>query len=196
MSILVSDFTPSPFKVSAELNGTDFAAGDAVQIASRATLYAGGPFTHADVRINARLQARAFTPENPRAEGFVFGSNSDGEDAGTRALADTHAKLDEHGQFDTRIELPQSDIYYGTVQVEAAVRAAVAKLEGMGATVLPVSLPNTDKALPVYYLVATAAWALADFEAAWNQTIAARQAGYRLASNPSTSARPKAKLAI
>ncbi len=122
LSILVSDFTPSPFKVSAELNGTDFAAGDAMRIDSRATLYAGGPFTHADVRINARLHARAFTPENPRAEGFVFGSNSDSEAAGTRALADTHAKLDEHGRFDTRIELPQSDIYYGTVQVEAAVR--------------------------------------------------------------------------
>jgi len=30
----------------------------------------------------------------------------------------------------------------------------------------------------LHYLVATAAWALADFEAAWNQTIAARQAGY------------------
>jgi len=30
----------------------------------------------------------------------------------------------------------------------------------------------------LHYLVATAAWALADFEAAWNQAIAARQAGY------------------
>ncbi len=30
----------------------------------------------------------------------------------------------------------------------------------------------------LHYLVATAAWALADFAAAWNQTIAARQAGY------------------
>ena len=30
----------------------------------------------------------------------------------------------------------------------------------------------------LHYLVATAAWALADFDAAWNQAIAARQAGY------------------
>lgn len=30
----------------------------------------------------------------------------------------------------------------------------------------------------LHYMVATAAWALADFEAAWNQAIAARQAGY------------------
>ncbi|MCC6455499.1 MAG: Asp-tRNA(Asn)/Glu-tRNA(Gln) amidotransferase subunit GatA [Caldilineaceae bacterium] len=41
-------------------------------------------------------------------------------------------------------------------EVEAAVRAAVAQLEAMGAQIVPIHLPNTDKALPVYYLVATA----------------------------------------
>lgn len=122
LSILVSDFTPSPFKVSAELDGAEFAAGDSVRIASRASLHAGGPFTHAEVRINARLEAGTFAPDNPRAAGYVFGSNSAGETGGTRALADTHARLDEHGAFDTRLELPESDIYYGTLRVEAAVR--------------------------------------------------------------------------
>ena len=34
--------------------------------------------------------------------------------------------------------------------------AAVAQLESLGAELVPISLPNTDKALPVYYLVATA----------------------------------------
>lgn len=56
-----------------------------------------------------------------------------------------------------RIGLPKEYFTEGMQpEVETAVRAAVAKLEEMGATVLPVSLPNTDKALPVYYLVATA----------------------------------------
>ena len=41
-------------------------------------------------------------------------------------------------------------------EVETAVRTAVAHLEGLGAEIIPISLPNTDKALPVYYLVATA----------------------------------------
>jgi aspartyl-tRNA(Asn)/glutamyl-tRNA(Gln) amidotransferase subunit A len=41
-------------------------------------------------------------------------------------------------------------------EVVDAVRTAVAHLEGLGAEIVPVSLPNTDKALPVYYLVATA----------------------------------------
>ncbi len=40
--------------------------------------------------------------------------------------------------------------------VEESVRAAIHHLETLGAQVQPISLPNTDKALPVYYLVATA----------------------------------------
>jgi aspartyl-tRNA(Asn)/glutamyl-tRNA(Gln) amidotransferase subunit A len=56
-----------------------------------------------------------------------------------------------------RIGLPKEYFIDGMQpEVEAAVRAAVAHLEGLGATVMPISLPNTDKALSVYYLVATA----------------------------------------
>lgn len=40
--------------------------------------------------------------------------------------------------------------------VESAVRAAIDHLAGLGAQIVPISLPNTDKALPVYYLIATA----------------------------------------
>ncbi|MBX3012626.1 MAG: Asp-tRNA(Asn)/Glu-tRNA(Gln) amidotransferase subunit GatA [Caldilineaceae bacterium] len=56
-----------------------------------------------------------------------------------------------------RIGLPREYFIDGIQpEVEQAVRAAVAQLESLGAIVKPVSLPNTDKALPVYYLVATA----------------------------------------
>ena len=56
-----------------------------------------------------------------------------------------------------RIGLPQEYFVAGMQpEVETAVRAAVAHLESLGATIVPISLPNTDKALPVYYLVATA----------------------------------------
>ncbi|MCB0187630.1 MAG: aspartyl/glutamyl-tRNA amidotransferase subunit A, partial [Caldilineaceae bacterium] len=56
-----------------------------------------------------------------------------------------------------RIGLPQEYFVEGMQpEVETAVRTAVAQLERMGAEVLPISLPRTDKALPVYYLVATA----------------------------------------
>jgi aspartyl-tRNA(Asn)/glutamyl-tRNA(Gln) amidotransferase subunit A len=56
-----------------------------------------------------------------------------------------------------RIGLPQEYFIDGMQpDVEQAVRAAVQRLEELGATVVPISLPNTTMALPVYYLVATA----------------------------------------
>ncbi len=56
-----------------------------------------------------------------------------------------------------RIGLPEEYFIDGMQpEVEDAVRTAVAHLESLGAEIVPVSLPNTDKALPVYYLVATA----------------------------------------
>ncbi len=41
-------------------------------------------------------------------------------------------------------------------QVEAAVRSAIRQFEALGAEVIPVSLPHTGYALPVYYLIAPA----------------------------------------
>jgi aspartyl-tRNA(Asn)/glutamyl-tRNA(Gln) amidotransferase subunit A len=56
-----------------------------------------------------------------------------------------------------RIGLPKEYFIEGVQpEVEAAVRAAVAQLGSLGAEIIPISLPNTDKALPVYYLVAPA----------------------------------------
>ncbi len=56
-----------------------------------------------------------------------------------------------------RIGLPQEYFIAGVQpEVEAAVRTAIDTLARLGAEIVPISLPNTDKALPVYYLVATA----------------------------------------
>src|SRR5438477_9569008 len=41
-------------------------------------------------------------------------------------------------------------------EVEAAVRAAIKKLEGQGAEIVEISLPHTDYAVAVYYIIATA----------------------------------------
>ncbi len=56
-----------------------------------------------------------------------------------------------------RVGVPEEYFVEGMQpDVEAAVRAAVDQLAALGAEVVPVRLPNTDKALPVYYLIATA----------------------------------------
>ncbi len=56
-----------------------------------------------------------------------------------------------------RIGVPKEYFVSGMQpEVEAAVRAAVAHLEALGAHVREVSLPHTDYGLPIYYLIAPA----------------------------------------
>ena len=56
-----------------------------------------------------------------------------------------------------RIGIPAEYFIEGMApEVEAAVRGAIATLEGLGATSVPVTLPHTAYAIATYYLVATA----------------------------------------
>ena len=41
-------------------------------------------------------------------------------------------------------------------EVDGAVRAAIKKLQELGAEIVEISLPHTDYAVAVYYLIATA----------------------------------------
>ncbi len=63
----------------------------------------------------------------------------------------------EQGVRGLRVGLPKEYFAKGLdPEVEAAVRAAVAKLEDLGAVIVPISLPNTEHCLSVYYLLAPA----------------------------------------
>ncbi len=56
-----------------------------------------------------------------------------------------------------RVGVPQEYFIAGMQpEVESAVRQAIAGFASLGAEVLPVSLPHTEYALPVYYLIAPA----------------------------------------
>jgi len=56
-----------------------------------------------------------------------------------------------------RIGLPKEYFIDGMDrEVEAAVRAAIRKLQELGAEIVEISLPHTDYAVAVYYLIATA----------------------------------------
>jgi aspartyl-tRNA(Asn)/glutamyl-tRNA(Gln) amidotransferase subunit A len=65
--------------------------------------------------------------------------------------------LDDFDLKGIRIGVPKEYFIQGLQhEVDQAVRAAVAVLEAQGANVQDVSLPHTDLALPVYYLIAPA----------------------------------------
>jgi len=66
-------------------------------------------------------------------------------------------ELDGTGLSGLRLGVPREYFIEGLQpSVESAVRQAVARLEALGAVVREVSLPHTDLALPVYYLIAPA----------------------------------------
>ncbi len=63
----------------------------------------------------------------------------------------------EGGVKGLRVGLPKEYFIPGLDhEVEAAVRAAIKKLEDLGAEVVEISLPHTEYAVAVYYIIATA----------------------------------------
>jgi aspartyl-tRNA(Asn)/glutamyl-tRNA(Gln) amidotransferase subunit A len=65
--------------------------------------------------------------------------------------------LDDSSLKGVRIGVPREYFIAGMqAEVEAAVRQAVAVFASLGAQVIDISLPHTDLALPVYYLIAPA----------------------------------------
>jgi uncharacterized protein YfaS (alpha-2-macroglobulin family)/uncharacterized protein len=123
MSVLVSDFTPSPFKAKTELNGESFKAGDTVTVTSRASLHSGGAFSNAEVRLTARLSKKPFATDAPAAKGFRFGDQSGSYlSAQQSRLLDVRATLDDKGEYAQQFTLPETGIYYGSILVESAVK--------------------------------------------------------------------------
>ena len=63
----------------------------------------------------------------------------------------------EQGVSGLRIGIPQEYFIEGMQpEVETAVREAIAHLQGLGAEIVPVSLPHTEYAVATYYIIAMA----------------------------------------
>jgi uncharacterized protein YfaS (alpha-2-macroglobulin family) len=121
MRVLVSDFTPAPFKVTTDLNAGNFQPGDAVEVTTQARLHAGGPYTDAGCRVTATLESRAFSSQDPAARGFFFSTFV--PDAPSRqTIYQTEDVVDKQGNLTTRFTLGDSNILYGRLVVESAVR--------------------------------------------------------------------------
>ena len=89
---------------------------------------------------------------------FSVMAGSDPLDATSLDIQRPEIYLQDHFDFSgLRIGIPQEYFISGIqVEVETAVRNAIHTLETLGAQVKPVSLPHTEYALPVYYLIAPA----------------------------------------
>lgn len=120
MEVLVSDFTPSPFRVTSELSGDRFKNGDKVDVTTLARLHAGGPYVSAGTRVTARLQESWFSASNPVAQPFYFdthsGYNRD------KTVFEEQNTLDDKGDLTSTFTLNEPDFIYGHLLVESNVQ--------------------------------------------------------------------------
>ncbi|OOZ75065.1 large extracellular alpha-helical protein [Solemya velum gill symbiont] len=162
LRVLVSDFTPSPFKVVNSLNGDLFHPEDEIEVLSSARLHSGGAYTDAEARITATLRAAHFSSEHPLANGFTFDSFD--EELWT-TLFEKEGNIGDKGEVSHTFVLPAEEIVYGRLTVESAVRddrgkyiatssgadyIAVNRLVGLKQTRW---LYNEDEAADIEYLV-------------------------------------------
>lgn len=130
--VLVSDFTPAPFRVTTTLNGDAFENGQEVTVESGARMHAGGPYTDAQARITASINPRYFSSKHPNARKFYF--STEGQSNYTQQVFQTSGAVDHNGDVGVSFKLEQPDVYYGTLTVETAVRDDRGKYVASAAT--------------------------------------------------------------
>ena len=127
LQVLVSDFSPSPFKVTTTLNGPRFSPGQTLEVETRGLLHAGGPFSDAQARVVVSLKEKVF--HSARARGFSFYNpfTDDGEgeksiSGPSQPLLSRTDKLDSQGRLSHTLPLAPSPVAFGTLTVESAVQ--------------------------------------------------------------------------
>lgn len=120
LRVLVSDFTPAPFRVTTELSGERFQPGDPMTMDLRAALHSGGAYPDAAARLTARIEATPFKPRSAPARDFSFDSAKDGQDR--IQIFQKEVRLDNSGQIAETLILPQQTIVHGSLSVEGAVQ--------------------------------------------------------------------------
>ncbi|MGE3539955.1 MAG: alpha-2-macroglobulin [Candidatus Tectimicrobiota bacterium] len=117
MRVLVSDFTPAPFRVSTDLHGTALVTPEQpLTVTTQAKLHAGGPYSSAEVRLTASVEGRPLRSQDPQVTGFTFSTTApkSPQEAATQAPegeqeSDTdEASEDDEGDFDAEAETGSS----------------------------------------------------------------------------------------
>ncbi|MFO1242481.1 MAG: MG2 domain-containing protein [Rickettsiales bacterium] len=117
MRVLVSDFTPSAFKVTTDLNGDLFGPEQNVAVATAAVLHSGGAYTDASARITAILDSQPFYSKHPLAQAFSFDSYAD--ETKSQQLFQAITPLNDKGELNTTFSTGTPNIVYGTLTVKA-----------------------------------------------------------------------------
>ena len=118
--VLVSDFTPSPFKVTSQVNGDLFHFGQKAEVITRANLHSGGVYGDANVRITTLLQEKEFESKHPAAKDFIFGKSQ--QNYLEKQILQKIDRIDAKGEYKILVDLNESGSPYGKLLFESAVQ--------------------------------------------------------------------------
>jgi uncharacterized protein YfaS (alpha-2-macroglobulin family) len=118
LRVLISDFTPAPFKVESRIADAPFVEGSEVTVTAEARLHAGGPYADAKARVTALIRGAALSADAPALEGFTFDSSEQREEQ----IYQQELELDEAGDLQAQFTVPPNQITFGNLVVESAVR--------------------------------------------------------------------------
>ncbi len=125
MKVLVSDFSPSSFEVTTEIDKKIYHAGDNVKISTSAKLHSSGAYGGAGVRVTLTLNRfyspHLFFPEDSPAKGFNFDMPDKKEVYDTKTLEQFDGRLDKDGNLVTNFKV-SDDLLFGKLIMESAVR--------------------------------------------------------------------------
>ncbi len=119
MRVLVTDFTPAPFRVGNQLSGDLFGPGDTLTVDTRATLHSGGAYTQAQARVVVDLRRTGFRSSHPQASTFRFDTSTYPDQLHVHQEV---GDLDDSGSHTAQVELRAARIVYGRLRAESAVR--------------------------------------------------------------------------
>lgn len=149
LQVLVSDFTPSPFKVTTTLNQGLYQIGEVVKVNTLAALHAGGPYVDAPATVYATLSQESFEPTHPLAKGFNFDTYK--EDVYDDTVFQTSGKVDGKGELHSEFKIADTvAVLYGKLSIESGVSDERGKTVANQTTAnfvgrdLFVGLKNTD----------------------------------------------------
>lgn len=119
--VLVTDFTPAPFRPENDIDRDIYRVGDKITLNSRGRLHSGGPFADANTRINVSLVNGSFEPVNsPLASRYQYRC-SGGYYGQRQVVFEKEEKLNGQGDLKTEVPLSEKNIQCGRLIVTSDI---------------------------------------------------------------------------
>lgn len=119
--VLVTDFTPAPFRPENDIDRDIYRMGEKILLNSRGRLHSGGPFADAKTRVNVSLVRGDFTPaNNPLAARYEYRC-SGGYYGQRETVFEKEEKLNAQGDLRNEIPLSEKNIQCGRLIVTSDI---------------------------------------------------------------------------